>query len=743
MLPRRERDSPADAAQRYAREVVQLLSANTAEGFVFRVDLRLRPQSEVTPLALPFGAALSHYEGSALTWERAAFIRARAAAGDVARGEEFLADIDGFVWRRSLDFGAIDEVRRLTRRIREKQGGPATPAPGYNVKLGRGGIREVEFFVQTLQMIHGGRNPVLRVADTAWRPGAAGGGEDRPRRCGAAACRQLRRAANGRTPAADGGGPADAYPARWRGAGWCGAAWRVGGRRGAVGASGGELRSGGRMLRRAVGARTGGGRPRPYLPDDQHGITARVADWDGRRFRALRSEAAQQAFEAVHAQLTAALMAAPDPLAATARMAVLLERLPTAINTFRLLQARPALFGLLTDILALAPPLADRLGRRPELLDALIDRSAFDLPGSVAELAGRMRRTARDESLEARLDAIRIVTGEVRFALGVQLIEGAHDPLAIGAGLARLAEAGLVAALDAAQEQFAASHGQVAGGELVVLALGRLGGQLLTHASDLDLIYLFTGGIDAESAGRRPLGATLYFNRLASRLGAALSVPTAEGALYEVDTRLRPQGGKGPLAASLDSFRRYQLEEAWTWEHMALTRARVVAGSDWARQEVEAAIARVLTQERDPAKLKKDVLAMRAEMAAAQATQRTARCQELLRGGLVDLEFIVHYLQLRERQSFEPDLGAAIAALSDTGLLGREAGKAYADLNRVLIAARLLAPDLQPPHPAAAGRLAEACGAADYPALLGEVEEARRWLAQEWRRVLGEALELG
>ena len=165
-LARRERDEPGEAAQRYAREIVRLLSEVTAEGYVFRVDLRLRPASEVSPLAIPLDAAITHYESSALAWERAAFIRARACAGDIAAGEAFLDHIRPFVWRRSLDFGAIDEIRRLTHRIRDKQSGPPVPQPGYNLKLGRGGIREIEFFAQTHQLIHGGRDPALRVRGT-------------------------------------------------------------------------------------------------------------------------------------------------------------------------------------------------------------------------------------------------------------------------------------------------------------------------------------------------------------------------------------------------------------------------------------------------------------------------------------------------------------------------------------------------------------------------------------------------
>jgi glutamate-ammonia-ligase adenylyltransferase len=474
---------------------------------------------------------------------------------------------------------------------------------------------------------------------------------------------------------------------------------------------------------------------------DPHGLAPRIARWSGEHYRVLRSEAADQAFEAVRSQLVVALLAAPDPARAVTQFETLLTRMPSVINLFRLLEARPPLFDLLMRILSLAPPLAEQLSQRPNLIDPLIDRSALDLPGSVDDLAERMRRAARDASYEARLDGIRIVTGEVRFALGVQLIEAAHDPLAIGAALGRLAEAGLREAQAAAEQNFAAAHGVVPGGELVVLALGRVGGGVLTHASDLDLVYLFTGDFDRESIGPRPLGATLYFNRLASRLSAALSVPTAEGALYEVDTRLRPQGTKGPLAASVDSFRRYQAEDAWTWEHMALTRGRPVTGSDAARQAVAQVIAEVLGRPRDPAKLLADVLSMRGDMARHKPPAGPLDVKNL-RGGLVDVEFLVHFLQLRERRFVAPDLSTAIQALSGAGLLDAEMVEAHAVLNRVLIAARLLAPDLVRPHPAAAERLAAACGADSYDALCQDIARSRASAACEWTRITQQELEI-
>jgi glutamate-ammonia-ligase adenylyltransferase len=748
-LPRRERDEPGEAAQRYARETVRLLSDVTSEGYVFRVDLRLRPAAEVSPLAISLDSAITHYESSALAWERAAFIRARACAGDIGAGEAFLDHIRPFVWRRSLDFGAIDEVRRLTHRIRDEQRGPRVPEPGYNLKLGRGGIREIEFFAQTHQLIHGGRDPSLRVRGTR------------------AALDAL--AATGRISSADAQALGQSYDGlrtiehRLQ---------MVGDKQTHTLPAGEALDTAARLhgldggaalialvedLARPVAERFDAlldedrisvPKSAPHVvadtgaaPDIPVELVERMSQWTGGRYPALRSTAALSAFEAIRPDLLSSIADSPDPAAAAVRWESLIARLPSAINLFRLLEARPGLFALIADCLTLAPPLAEDLSQRPELLDALIDRTALDLPGSVAELAAHMGRRERGDDYEMQLDRLRVVTGETRFALAVQLVEAAHDPLAIAAGLARTAEAALQVAVAAAEEEFAAKHGRIAGSELVVVGLGRLGGGVLTHASDLDIVYLFTGTHEGESDGERPLGATLYFNRLAQRVTAALSVPTAQGALYEVDTRLRPQGNQGPLAASVESFARYQREDAWTWEHMALTRARVLVGSEAARAEVGELVTSILCRERDPDSLRKDVLTMRGEMAAHKSAKGPLDAK-LLRGGLVDIEFLVHYLQLRDRAALGPDLGPVIGKLVAAGKLPPALAGAHRLMTRLLVGTRLLAPDLARPNPAAAALLARQSGCGDYADLTHCLRAARHDVAAAWQDVFGETLEM-
>ncbi len=737
-LPRRERDDPGEAAQRYARAIVEMLSHQTGEGYVFRVDLRLRPASEVSPLAIPVGAALTHYESSALAWERAAFIRARAAGGDMAAGRDFLAAIRPFVWRRSLDFTAIEEIRRLTKRIRDAYDGRREPGPGFDLKRGRGGIREVEFFAQTHQLIYGGRIPELRVRgtrqalDALAAAGLVSAGDART--LGEAYDRlrtiehRLQMVDDRQTHSLPEDAGALDNVARLDGL-----------------ASGEALVA---ELREVCGA----------VAERYDSLLDRGED-DGRRaqmarspfadkaeewrnsIRALRGAEARSAFNAILPDLIEALEKAPEPERAAIRWETLLARLPTAVNLFRLFEQRPGLLQLVLRLLTLAPPLADELARRPDRLDALIDSSAFDLPGDVAELAAAMSANVGDGGYEARLDRLRQVVGDERFALGVQLTEARQDPLAVAAGLSRVAEAAITCAADAAGDEFADSHGRVAGGELAILGLGRLGGGALTHASDLDLIYVFAGEIGVESDGRRPLTASLYFNRLAQRVTAALSVPTAEGALYEVDTRLRPQGNQGLLAVGLDSFARYQEQDAWTWEHMALCRARPIHGSPEMRAALQDAIARVLNHPRDPQQLRSDVLAMRAEMAAHKSASGPLDVK-LLRGGLVDCEFIIHYLQLRDRTAFDPSLDRAIAMLAEQGLLPTGFADHHALLTRMLVAGRLLAPGGKEPPEAARMVLAQACGAEDYDTLLHRLREARQGVARSWLDLFGEKLEI-
>ncbi len=742
-LPRRPREEPEEAAVRIGKRVVELLQARDGDGYVLRVDLRLRPSPEITPIVLPIDAAIGYYEAQALPWERAAFIRARSAAGDIALGQRFLDAVRPFVWRRALDFGAIGEIRGISRRIRDHHAQGQQFGPGYDLKRGRGGIREAEFFAQIHQLIHGGRDPALRAPATrdALARLAAAGWIDPGEATTLIDGYTLLRTIEHRVQMID-DRQTHALPTG-------DALERVARLHGVEGSE--ELLA---LLAPHV---AGIGRIYDALDDDvrpafsRDAVTLeadlqragfadataarqRVEAWRGGAYPALRSPAARDALEAVLPTLIPALAAAPVPQAALLRLDALLERLPSAINIFRLLEARPGLATLLATILSHAPTLADDLGRRPDLLDGLIDASAFEPVGDVASLMATMRGGEVGADYQAQLDHVRRVVGERRFALGTQIVAGTADPLDVAAGYARVAEAAIGVLADATIAEFARAHGRVPDSELVILALGRMGGAMLTHASDLDLIYLFTGDFTAESDGAKPLGATLYYNRLAQRLTAALSVATPAGPLYQIDTRLRPSGGQGPLVVTLDSFARYQREDAWTWEHMALTRARPVFGSDAARGAVSAVIADVLAGARPARDIVADAVAMRTEM-ATHKQPRGDLDAKLLPGGLVDLEFAVHVVQLVRHAGLQPDLARAIDELLAQDLLPPTMRSAHDVLTRLLVTLRLVAPDSQVPGVATQALVARALGLADWPAVVATLATTRQEVERTWQEV--------
>lgn len=741
-LPRREREDVADAAVRIGRRVIELLSARDENGYVFRVDMRLRPSPEVTPIAIPVEAAISYYESSALAWEQAAFIRARVAAGDTALGAYFLKSIQPFIWRRSMDFGQIANIRAMSGQIRDHYHEGQIFGPGYDLKRGRGGIRECEFFAQAHQLIHGGRDPSLRIADTRAalallaERGRISGSDSELLSSAYGLLRTIehrlqmlddRQTHSLPDQQADLDRAARLHGLK-DGAGLIALLQPVVERVGAVydGLAGDEDERQRRF-------------PEERLPledqlqamgyADSAAVAQRIARWRSGQLRAIRSSSAREAFEAILPKIMDALIRAPDPEAALARFDNMIESLPSAVNFFHLLDARPGLLKLLADVLSYAPTLANALARRSEYLEGLIDASAFELPSDKADLVAELDARLGDADYERLLDLVRAFVGEKRFAFGVQLIEGRHDPLDVSRAYAQLAEVAVCKLTAATIAEFENAHGRVPGGEFIILAYGRLGGQSLTHASDLDLVLLFTGETGAESDGRRPLGATQYFNRLAQRVVGALSVQTASGALYEIDTRLRPSGAQGMLCVSVESFAHYQREEAWTWEHMALTRARVVFGPS---ASVDAVIAEILGRDRAIPALHKDIAAMRAEM-AEHKPPKGALDVKLCPGGLVDAEFCIHALQLEHRKGIHPQLQRAVGELVATGLLPPAFADAQGLLTRLLVLLRLVAPDSAVPPAPVRALVARALDYADWTELMAAVDTAKAAISAVWK----------
>jgi glutamate-ammonia-ligase adenylyltransferase len=656
---------PAQLFVRLTRGLVKLLQERTADGYVFRVDLRLRPDPGSTPIAISLPAALDYYERTGQNWERAAMIKARPCAGDLAAGDTFLKSLAPFVWRRHLDYVALADVHAMKEQIHVYRGHGDIAVEGHNIKLGRGGIREIEFFVQTQQLIAGGRHPELRGRQTLPMLDQLAEGQWIERK----AATELRAAydflrnvehrlqmvADEQTQTLPAEREAVERFARFMGfAGRDAFAKVLLGHLGKVQAHYAALfeapePDAGRALVTTPGADLGPNvqyfAERGFKQPTEAAAT--VQRWFEGSYRTLKGELARSHLAELLPLFIDHAVRSENPDAALTALDRFLEALHGGARLYSLLRQNRDLVTLLATILGTAPRLADILAQQPAAMDAVLDPAFFGaLPDNAQlerALAASLDEAASDEDF---LDRTRLFGREHMFLIGVRVISGTVTAAQAGQAFARLADMLIRALLTAVAERFAADHGRLPGQEIALLALGKLGGQEMTAGSDLDLILVYDfSGEQPMSDGKRPLPPSQYFARLTQRLINTLTVPTNHGRLYDVDMRLRPSGRSGPLATSLASFENYQNSEAWTWEHMALTRARVLAASPAFGKRVEALIRGVLRQPRDAAAIAGDVV----EMRAAVATERGEGERWNLRdaaGGLLDIEFIAQYLQL-------------------------------------------------------------------------------------------------
>ncbi|MGQ0674683.1 MAG: bifunctional [glutamine synthetase] adenylyltransferase/[glutamine synthetase]-adenylyl-L-tyrosine phosphorylase [Rhodospirillales bacterium] len=748
---------------RVVRDLVQIFEDRTADGYVFRTDLRLRPDPGITPLAMSVTVAETYYASVGQNWERAAMLKARPVAGDREAARQFLARIRPFIWRRHLDFAAIQDIHSIKRQITAHRGGGKVAIKGHNIKLGRGGIREIEFIAQTLQLIWGGREPGLRVAPTcqALSRLADAGKLERAVADDLIASYRFLRTLEHRLqmvddkqthslPDSDAGvaaiaafmgyDDAKAFAAELekrlravekRYAGLFETAPSLGGP---------EDRAPGNLVF------TGGENDPETMQtlkrlgfEDPGSVADRVRSWHHGRFRAMRSARAREIMTELVPALLAALARTAEPDQAFARFDRFLGQLPAGVQLLSLLQSNPEVLDLLADILGSAPMLAEQLARNSLLLDSVLYSGfAREAPARRAleeELDETLRRA---DDFQDTLDLCRRWSNDHKFHLGVRLLRGQTDAHEAGPALTDLAEIVAARLHRRVAADFAAVHGRVPGAELAVVALGKLGAREMTVGSDLDLIFIYADAEAEASDGKKPLPAPVYFARLSQRLITALTAPTAEGALYQVDMRLRPSGNQGPIASSLQGFRKYQEADAWTWEHMALTRARAIAGPPALIEAVGEALRAVLTRERDPAKLARDVAEMRARV-AREFPGRDIFDVKYVRGGLLDCDFTAQYLQLLHAHDrprvLHPNTCAALGNLAEAGLVERQAAgeliEAAAMWPRIQGLLRLTAGAANPREAPAGVRqaLARAGGAKD----LGAREKKMQRLAAKAR----------
>jgi len=692
-----KRDDTQNFFIRLTRDLARLLDQPTKDGYVFRTDLRLRPDPGAMPLAVSIATAETYYSTLGQNWERAAMIKARPVAGDPSVGDEFMAIIRSWIWRRNLDFATIQDIHSIKRQINAKQ---KKSGAAFNVKLGHGGIREIEFFVQTQQLIYGGREPALRMPDTL------------------SALRAL--AETGHIPAKTRDALSDAYlflrhtehrlqmqedrqthslpsaPAALEGfahfMGHASAKEFLGvleQKTAAVKALYAEL------FTESPSLSTTGNLVFTGVEDDPETletlrkmgfrepkkITPAIRGWHHGRYRAVRSERARQILTEMTPHLLKTLSETPHADDAFIRFDRFLSRLPAGIPIFSMFLHNPQQMTLVAEIMGTAPAMAEHLGTHPEVLEGVLSKDYFgrlpDLAFLTAELT-RLLSTARD--YQDILDLTRRFARDKRFHAGIHILKALTAHPRVGHYLSDIAEACLACLLPHVALEFEKAHGKFKTGALALIAMGSFAARRLAVNSDLDIVAVYdVGPREKFSTGKKPLPPNVYYIRLMQRLLAALTAPTAEGILYEVDTRLRPAGPDGPLASSFTGFAEYQRKQAWVWEHMSLISSRVISADAALKGKLDTLINAVISRERDPEKLRRDVAEMHRKV-EKQFCAKDPWNMKYRRGGMMDILFIAHYLTLlhahRHKSLPHADVAVCLANLVKKKVLAKKTGQA-------------------------------------------------------------------
>jgi len=706
-------DRPQDLQNcfvRLTRNLVRLIDERTQDGYVFRTDLRLRPDPGVTPIALSVASAETYYESLGQNWERAAMIKAHAVAGDIVAGEAFLKRLAPFIWRKNLDFSAIQDIQSIKRQIHAHRGGTAITVGGHNVKLGRGGIREIEFFAQTQQLIWGGRLASLRspiTCETLITLAKKGLCKNSTANDLIRAYEFLRRLEHRLQMVND--EQTHIIPAAPE------EIIKIGIFMGysknkdftheltrnlvtvqkhydnlyseTPTLSGiNNVNDTGPSNLVFTGAESD---PETLTTLEKLGfkeakmIDSTVRGWHHGRIRATRSKRAREILTELMPILLKAISKTPAADQAFLGFDRFLSKLPAGVQLFSMFQANPNLLDLIANIIGKAPRLADHLSKSPATLDSVLTQDFFYPPPEKSALEKELKKVLESyEYFEQKLDFSRRWKSERYFQVGVQCLNGIIQPREAGPAFSNIADATIKGLFPIIEKEFVTKHGHLPGcrieqSSIAVLALGKLGSREITAASDLDLVFVYnTPEINTfntiASDGIQPLGTIQYYNRLSQRLISGLTAMTSEGQLYKIDMRLRPSGANGLIASSLEAFQRYHSEFAWTWEHLALTRARVILGPPELSKRLTSTVRNILRNPRDEKSLLQNVALMRKRIEEERHTDCIFSLKHH-RGGLVDIEFIAQYMTLKYAQKHPNLIGLStrktIVALQKAKLL--------------------------------------------------------------------------
>jgi [glutamine synthetase] adenylyltransferase / [glutamine synthetase]-adenylyl-L-tyrosine phosphorylase len=767
-------DGAGGTCVRIVQSLSRILEDVTPDGYVFRVDWRLRPDPASTPIAVSLRAAEAYYESVGQNWERAAFIKARVIAGDTCAAQVLMDHLRPFIWRKNLDFAAIDDVQSILRQIHAVRRSTDLDDPSFDVKLGRGGIREIEFFVQTQQLILGGRDTNLRGRRTLDSLDAlvVAGRIDGEVRDDLARGYRFLRAIEHRIQMLDDEQthklPSD--PARR-------ARVAVLSGHGDVAALDRDIRACRELVRQRV---------RELFPEsaalssdagslvftgvdddpetletlaglgfkDPSQVAKAIRSWHHGQIGATRTVRARELLTALTPDLLASIAATGEPDAGFARFHDFFAALPAGVQVLSLFKAEPQTLRDTCSTLALAPRLGEALAKRPAILDAMLSQR-FNAPLHLDE-AGTRHGVFSDAlkggiGFEEALDIVRRVHREEAFRIGFQVLHGQAKAKDAGIAYSDLAQATIAALLPVAKAALAGAHGQFPG-RIAICAWGKLGGQEIAADSDLDLMIVYDpDDSEGESDGPRPLSAEQYHARVTQRLVSALSVQTTEGSLYEVDMQLRPSGTKGPVAVRVSALEHYYNGQAWTWEYQALTRLRPVAGDESLCAQIGELARSALARPRDTAKTLTDIITMRAKMVAAHPVRGPWDIKRQS-GGLIDLEFLVQAYQLagaaKGLDVVRPNTLDALAALAQAGEMEQEiagrlsfAGAILHDIRQILAVASGPAFDPASASQGLKTAIALALNAPDFASATAILVDAMNVIAQAWQKLAASATE--
>ncbi|KEA65219.1 Glutamate-ammonia-ligase adenylyltransferase [Marinobacterium lacunae] len=718
---------------RVGKKLIQALDNTTVDGFVFRVDMRLRPFGSVGPLACSFDAMETYYQDQGREWERYAMVKARVVAGDQVAGAELLSLLRPFVYRKYIDFSAFESLREMKALINREV---KLKNRDQNVKLGAGGIREVEFIAQAFQLIRGGRDPRLQQRELSailpLLPDCVGMPQEVVEEL-LAAYRFLRDTEHALQALADrqtqelpqdevaqarlafvmgfdnwsdftqtlsahrqsvsrhfaeviapveqeqAGSDQEQHSADWH------ALWDA------------ELESeSGVQYLRTLGF------------EDPERALQQLRNLQQLRTVQMLQQVAQTRLQAVMPRLLPMVGRTENPEVTLERVLLLVQAVLRRSAYLVLLHENPGALKQLVRLCSASQWFADQISRQPGLLDELIDPRTLFTPPDKARLNDELRQLLvriPEEDTEQQMEALRYYKHAHVLRVAASDITGALPLMKVSDYLTWLAEVILDAVLEIAWRDMTAKYGvpqRVAGEpcdpDFIIVGYGKLGGIELSYGSDLDLVFVYEAdGNLMTQGGQRELPNPVFFTRLGQRIIHILSTLTPSGQLYEVDMRLRPSGNSGLLVSSLQAFEQYQQNDAWTWEHQALARARVVSGSDRLSERFAAVREAILGRERDIEALKTEVREMREKMRQQLGTSAAKGGSEFNlkqdRGGLVDIEFMVQYLVLAHAHRYPSlmrwsDNIRMLESIEQEGLLSpeqaeelREIYKAYRAFN--------------------------------------------------------------